>query len=195
MDKIGMRYKSFAMREMFQFGPGEPMWAARGLRYNVGINGKCEILEIAEVDADIPGLCGPDDLARWNMKLDFTDGTMETHGRTLPLLPSHSGHPCVSLLVFSDKQPEYYHYEPDDEEVVPSTNNNFPAGAESDDDVHTEVASSTDSDMPGRISDSSGSGTETSHRHSSDGSFESSSEESEDLEASIFETHDIESER
>ena len=111
----------------------------------------------------------------------------------LPLQPSDTGHPCVSLLEFSDKQPEYYHYE-DDEEVAPSTKDNFPAEAESDDDVHSEVASSTDSYMPKGVSNSSGSRTETSHAHSSDESFESSSEESEEPE-SIFEIHDVESEQ
>ena len=105
MDNIGMTYRSFAMEEMFQFGPGEPMNATKGWRYNVGINGKCEVLEIAEVDVDIPGLCGPDDMARWSMKLDFSDDTMETNGKKRPLLPSRSGHPCVSLLAFQTSNP------------------------------------------------------------------------------------------
>ena len=62
------------------------MNAAKGWRYNVGINGKWEVLEIAEVDADIPGLCGPDGLALWNVKLDFTDGTMEKTWRETTII-------------------------------------------------------------------------------------------------------------
>ena len=71
MDKAGKSYSSYPIQELFQFGPGEPIKAVRSWKYHVGINGTNETIKVAEVDADVPGLCGPDDMARWNMKLDF----------------------------------------------------------------------------------------------------------------------------
>ena len=191
MDKIGKSYKSFEMSELFQFGPGQPLQALKGWRYNVGINGRNEIFTIAEIDVQLPGLCGPDDMAKWNMKLDFTDGTLETYGNKGRLQPYDTGHPCASLLEYPDNETEWFQMtgtweDEDDDDVVPSENENFPAEAESDDDAPSEVASSTDSDM-------SGSGIESSHAHSSDESFESSSEESGEPET-IFEIHPFESE-
>ena len=71
MDKEGKGYSSYLIHEYFKFGPGHPIPAVRGWNYNVGINGFNEEIQIAEIDADVPGLCGPDDMARWKMKLDF----------------------------------------------------------------------------------------------------------------------------
>ena len=72
----------------------------RGWNYNVGINGNDETIQIAEIDADVPGLCGPDDMARWNMRLNFDDGTIETYGRKRLIEASETSHPCICLFQF-----------------------------------------------------------------------------------------------
>ena len=59
-----------------------------------------ETIQIAEIDADVPGLCGPDDMARWNMKLNFDDGTIETYGRKRLIEASETSHPCICLFQF-----------------------------------------------------------------------------------------------
>ena len=79
----------------------------------MGINGTNETIEIAEVDADVPGLCRPDDMARWNMKLDFSDGTIETYGRKRLIEPSQTLHPCICLFQFP--KTEFYDINSDDE--------------------------------------------------------------------------------
>ena len=92
--QVGKNHTGLLICTLFQFGPGEPIRSLRGRRYNVGINGRNEILTVAEVDAELPGLCGPDDLAMWHMKLDFTDGTLETYGNKGQLHASDTGHLC-----------------------------------------------------------------------------------------------------
>ena len=96
------------MHELFQFGPGQPIRSLRGWRYNVGINGRNEMLTVAAVDTELPGLCGPDDLARWHMKLDFTDGTLETYGNKGQLHASDTSHPCINLLAYPENRTEWF---------------------------------------------------------------------------------------
>ena len=114
MDKEDKGYCSYPIHEYFKFGPGQPIPAVRGWNYNVGINGFNEEIQIAEIDADVPGLCGPDDMARWNMKLDFEDGTIQTHGRKTLIEPSQTSHPCICLFQFP--KTEFYAINGDDEE-------------------------------------------------------------------------------
>ena len=57
---------------MYQFGPGGPIQSKGRWKYPVGINGKNGYLLIAEVDAPVPGLIGPDEMAQWGIVLDFT---------------------------------------------------------------------------------------------------------------------------
>ena len=114
MDSAGKSYCSYPIQEQFQFGPGEPIRAVRGWRYNVGINGNHETIEVAEVDADVPGLFGTDDMARWNMILNFSDGRIETYGRKRLIEPSQTSHPCISLFQYPETQ--FYNSSSDDEE-------------------------------------------------------------------------------
>ena len=73
-------------------------------------------IQIAEIDADVPGLCGPDDMARWRMKLDFEDGTIQTNGRKSLLQPSKTSHPCICLFQFpKTKVTEFYEMNSDEE--------------------------------------------------------------------------------
>ena len=108
MDKLNKPYTAVEMHELFQFGPGQPMRSLGGWRYNVGINGRDEIFTIAEADASLTGLCGPDDMARWGMKLDFAVGTMETHGCKRTLQASDTSHPCTSLLEYPENRAQWF---------------------------------------------------------------------------------------
>ena len=41
----------------------------------------------------VPGLVGPDELARWGVRFDFTDRTSEAFGERSDIVPAVSGHP------------------------------------------------------------------------------------------------------
>ena len=109
LDNLGISYRSKNITELFQFGPGEPIPSIRRWIYPVGVNGKMETLEIAEVDAAVPWLIGPDEMAAWGVKLDFTNGTMTTRGGVSNLHPSQSGHPCIGLLDYGSIQRLHAH--------------------------------------------------------------------------------------
>ena len=47
-------------------------------------------------------------MARWCMKLDFTDGTMETHGCKRKLQASDTRHPCISLLEYPENRAQWF---------------------------------------------------------------------------------------
>ena len=57
---------------------------------------------ISEIDAELPALVGPDELAEWKAAVDFEDGTLRANGRNSWLIPSNTGHPCFSLLAFPE---------------------------------------------------------------------------------------------
>ena len=201
MDSAGKSYCLYPIQEQFQFGPGEPIRAVRGWRYNVGINGNHETIEVAEVDADVPGLCGPDDMARWNMILNFSDGTIETYGRKRLIEPSQTSHPCISLFQYPETQ--YYDISSDEEakkgkdsqdhQSYPAENKSKGVASPKYGYYEEESQTETEDDMQSLASSSSGSGPESSHAHSSDERFESSSEESE--ETSIYEAYPCDEEK
>lgn len=43
---------------------------------------------------------GPDEFARWGVRLDFTDGPLEAFGKHSDIVPVGPGHPCVSSHSF-----------------------------------------------------------------------------------------------
>ena len=56
-------YYYVPQEEYFKFGPGEPLLSSRAWKYTAGINGARCPLTIAEVEAGVPGLIGPDEMA------------------------------------------------------------------------------------------------------------------------------------
>ena len=85
-----------------QFGTGPALQSVRTWRYHFGINGRNETFEVAEVDADVPGLCGVEDMKKWDVKSNFPDHSMETYGKKMPVETSEDGQPCMSLLDYPD---------------------------------------------------------------------------------------------
>ena len=223
LDAKGVSYSFTGVRELFQFGPGEPILSSRRWVYPVGILGSNETLQIAEVDAAIPGLVGPDEMANWGVSLDFRDGSITTRNGTSQLHSSMTGHPCISLMDYAapEQQEQQVHTaEVHDTEPAPQIENpqtpNFFIG--DDDDMYAsdnETDSGTDPEMPPLIGSSdeepepqgfdSGSNydssdTESTHAHTSD--EELSAEESDksfDRESfdgeSVFEVHPVELEK
>lgn len=47
-------------------------------------------------------------MARWGMKLAFTDGTMETHGCKRKLQAPDTSHPCISLLEYPANRTQWF---------------------------------------------------------------------------------------
>ena len=76
------------------------------LWYVVGIFGAVAQLEICELDSvsiaidQVPGLIGPDELAKWQGNIYFTDDTVEASGRRGRITRAVSGHPCIFLIGF-----------------------------------------------------------------------------------------------
>ena len=71
----------------------------------VGAVTQLDIYELDSVSAAIdqaPGLIGPDELARWQGNIYFTDDTVEVFGRRGKIARAASGHPCISLLGFPE---------------------------------------------------------------------------------------------
>ena len=103
LDKRRLRYRRVEQREFFQFGPGSPYLSVHRWVYPVGVVG-CELtVEVSSVDADVPGLPGPDELAKWDAKINFANGTFEVLGHQGKLISSSTGHPCVGLLDYPEK--------------------------------------------------------------------------------------------
>ena len=65
-------------------------------------------LDIYELDSvstaidQAPRLIGPDELAKWQGHIYFTDDTVEVFGRRGKIALAASGHPCISLLGFPE---------------------------------------------------------------------------------------------
>ena len=82
MDAVGVQCRSISQREYFKFGPGVPLLSGRAWCYTVGINGtRCEVVT-SEVDADVPGLVGPDEMAEWDAAISFRNGTFTANDVT-----------------------------------------------------------------------------------------------------------------
>ena len=108
LDARGVRYYREEALEYFQFGPGGPIASRARWTYNVGIFGAATQLDIYELDSvsaaidQVPGLIGPDELAKWQGNIYFTDDTVEVFGRRGKIALAASGHPCISLLGFPE---------------------------------------------------------------------------------------------
>ena len=64
-----------------------------------------DIYELDSVSAaidQVPGLIGPDELAKWQGNIYFTDDTVEVFGRRGKITRAASGHPCISLIGFPE---------------------------------------------------------------------------------------------
>ena len=108
LDARGVRYYREEAMEYFQLCPGEPIASHARWPYNVGIFGAATQLYIYELDSvstaidQAPGLIGPEELARWQGNIYFTDDTVEVFGRRGRIALAASGHPCISLLGFPE---------------------------------------------------------------------------------------------
>ena len=96
--------------EYFQCGPGDPLASHTRWTYAVGIFGAVTQLEIYELDSvstaidQVPWLIGPDELAKWQGNIYFTDDTVEVFGRRGRITRAVSGHPCISLIGFPEAE-------------------------------------------------------------------------------------------
>lgn len=106
MNEICFANEGRRVRGLFQFGPSPPVVASALWTYTVGVLGAETKLNIYELDSvspsidGVPGLLGPDELARWGMRFDFTEVTLGPFRERSDIVPAVSGHPCVSLLSF-----------------------------------------------------------------------------------------------
>ena len=87
LDARGVSYHREDALEYFQFGPGDPIASHTRWTYTVGIFGAVTQLEIYKLDSvsiaidQVLGLIGPDELAKWQGNIYFTDDTVEVFGR------------------------------------------------------------------------------------------------------------------
>ena len=87
--------------EVFQFGPGKPIYSKRRWVDEVGVHNQIKRLVCSELPVECPGLVSPDVLAEWDAVLNFAQGTMSIgEGSAKLLKASKSGHPVVRLTDF-----------------------------------------------------------------------------------------------
>ena len=104
--------RSETAHEHFQFGPGEPVLSRTRRTHDVGVLGVSTQLPVYELDSvseaidQVPGLIGPDELAVWRGRMDFTDKSVEVFGRRGGIVYDASAHPCLSLLEFPGGNPQ-----------------------------------------------------------------------------------------
>ena len=73
LDARGVRWDREESLEYFQFGPGELIASHARWTYNVGIY---ELDLVSTAIDQAPGLIGPEELAKWQGNIYFTDGTV-----------------------------------------------------------------------------------------------------------------------
>ena len=73
-DERGCPYHCEAEKELFQFGPGDPIMSDRRWTYKAGIHGMENALQCSEVPADRPGPIGPDEMTSWGLAMDVRVG-------------------------------------------------------------------------------------------------------------------------
>ena len=70
----------------YQIGTGLTYPSTVTWRYQVGINKRNEVFEIARIEVDIPGLFGPENMAQWNITVHFRSNMIETYdGRKMQM--------------------------------------------------------------------------------------------------------------
>ena len=100
MKTLGKSFVHEPQEEYFQFGPGEPILSCKRWIYQVGVLGReCELV-ISEVPVECPGLLGPDELAAWNVLLNFQDKSYYSDGQRGEMVFTSSGHLCMDLSAF-----------------------------------------------------------------------------------------------
>ena len=100
MKTLGKSFTHEPQEEYFQFGPGDPILSRKRWIYKVGVLGReCELV-ISEVPVECPGLLGPDELAAWNVTLNFQDKSYYSDGQRGEMIFTSSGHPCMDLSAF-----------------------------------------------------------------------------------------------
>ena len=77
---MGLSYTKFEQKDYFQVGPGRQYLSTHRRLYPVGVAGWAGTVEISEVSADVPGVIGPGELAKWDTRIDFTEGKFEGKG-------------------------------------------------------------------------------------------------------------------
>ena len=105
------RNKQFVMIEKkgkYQFGTGLTYPSTVTWRYQVGINKRNEVFEIARIEVDIPGLFGPENMAQWNITVHFRSNMIETYdGRKMQMTYIDKGPPCINLMDFPDDDADF----------------------------------------------------------------------------------------
>ena len=102
----GLQWATAEHEEVFRFGAGKPVLSTEAQLYPVEIAGMRTWLRLAVVDsttdsrvADCPALVGPSELARLDVRMDFSAQTISVAGGAWqPLQLSGSRHPVVDVL-------------------------------------------------------------------------------------------------
>ena len=107
----GLSWDCMSHEEVFRFGAGKPVLSTEAVIYPVqlgGDGGPLSYLRLAVVSrtaqddrvAHCPALVGPSEMRRWQIKLNFADGTMEigADGKKRPTQFSQTRHPILALI-------------------------------------------------------------------------------------------------
>ena len=89
--------------ETFQFGSGAPEVSRQACIYPIGLHGRVELLRMSVVKGgamQCPGLIGPSELSRWQVKFDFANRQLEIFGEPHPMRLTATRHPALDLLDF-----------------------------------------------------------------------------------------------
>ena len=89
-----------------------------------------ELDVVSEAIDQTPGLIGPDELAVWQGRMDFTDKSVDVFGRRCGIVYVASGHPCLSLLDSPGVNPEEPEVDPQEPVHDPADQATFVEGAQ-----------------------------------------------------------------
>ena len=85
----------------YQFCPGKPFLPETGWSCKIGMFGYLSKLQMAPIPLDCLSLVGPDDIAAWNMMLEFPGRKYRIDEREQDIVRATNGLSCVSLVDFS----------------------------------------------------------------------------------------------
>ena len=98
VERRGYRVRSALYKEYFKFGAGPVVASERLWVYPIGFHGKNELLRIAEVPGNCPGLLSIEDMSRLKVAFDFEARVLTVRGQRHPMTYTTSGHPTLYLL-------------------------------------------------------------------------------------------------
>ena len=139
--KMNKEFYREEMYEAYQFGPGRPIIATTRWVYpDLGILGTHQQLCMAEVDADVPGLVGPDEMRQWRLATEWDSErgdaiSIRDHTGTHrgPAIWGPRRHPVVDLMDYGGEGTQVFAAHPVNGDDDHNDNDDSDSGDDPDD--------------------------------------------------------------